>query len=110
MTDRHEGNGGGTDRRRCRLEIGGAVQGVGFRPFVYRAAHALGLTGWVGNSPEGVIVEAEGDAARLAALARTIRESPPPNASVLSVDSHLGSFQVEYVQPRAVSGTPVYGL
>jgi hydrogenase maturation factor HypF (carbamoyltransferase family) len=43
-----------------QLIIRGVVQGVGFRPFVYRLAHELHLTGWVNNSPRGVTVEVEG--------------------------------------------------
>jgi hydrogenase maturation protein HypF len=47
---------------RVRVSLRGAVQGVGFRPFVYRLARQLGLTGWVSNSPQGVLLEAEGEA------------------------------------------------
>jgi hydrogenase maturation protein HypF len=43
-----------------RVEIEGAVQGVGFRPHVYRLAHELGLSGWVVNGNQGVVVEVEG--------------------------------------------------
>ena len=46
--------------RRLRIEIHGAVQGVGFRPFVYRLATELGLTGWVINDTRGVFIEVEG--------------------------------------------------
>ncbi len=46
--------------RRARIVIRGAVQGVGFRPFVYRLASELGLAGWVSNSAQGVFIEAEG--------------------------------------------------
>jgi len=77
-----------TARTRLRVLVRGAVQGVGFRPFVYRQATTLGLTGWVGNSAEGVTVEAEGDPGLIAALIRMIREMPPPNASVVSIDTH----------------------
>ena len=45
---------------RLRVAIRGAVQGVGFRPFVYRLATELGLSGWVNNSPQGVFIEVEG--------------------------------------------------
>jgi len=72
---------------RLRILVRGAVQGVGFRPFVYRHARQLGLGGWVGNSSEGVIVEAEGDRGVVAALLRRIGDEPPPNASVISVET-----------------------
>jgi hydrogenase maturation protein HypF len=72
---------------RLRILVRGAVQGVGFRPFVYRHATALGLTGWVGNSTEGVTVEAEGDGDRVAALVGAMRAAPPPNASVIAVET-----------------------
>lgn len=45
---------------RLRLRVSGRVQGVGFRPFIYRLATELNLTGWVRNSPSGVEVELEG--------------------------------------------------
>ena len=47
-------------RVRLKLALRGAVQGVGFRPFVYRLAHELGLAGWVNNAPQGLFIEAEG--------------------------------------------------
>jgi hydrogenase maturation protein HypF len=74
-------------RRRFRLQVRGAVQGVGFRPFVYRQSTALGLTGWVGNTPAGVTVEAEGEPDQVAALIRSLREAPPPNAAIVAIDS-----------------------
>lgn len=74
-------------RTRFRVLVRGAVQGVGFRPFVYRHAQALRLGGWVGNSPEGVVMEAEGDRGCVAALLRVIHEAPPPNASVTAIET-----------------------
>ena len=62
------------------------MQGVGFRPFVYRCATELGLGGWVENTSFGVRLEAEGDADAIAALRRAIETSPPPNAAVVSVE------------------------
>ena len=61
---------------RARIVVRGVVQGVGFRPFVYRLARERGLNGWVLNSTEGVVIEVEGDAVadfRAALLA----EAPP---------------------------------
>ncbi len=46
--------------RRVRIRVAGTVQGVGFRPFVYRAALEHGLAGFVMNDEQGVVVEAEG--------------------------------------------------
>ncbi len=63
---------------RLRVSIRGAVQGVGFRPFVYRLAAELSLPGWVVNSAAGVVVEVEGAPAVLRAfLVRLERERPP---------------------------------
>ena len=53
--------------RRLRIEVSGAVQGVGFRPFVFRIAGETGVTGWVCNSPQGAVIEA-GEAAMRAAV------------------------------------------
>ena len=49
----------------ARIEVRGIVQGVGFRPFVYRLAPELALAGWVNNDGAGVTIEVEGDAARI---------------------------------------------
>ena len=65
--------------RRLRAEIRGAVQGVGFRPFVYRLAREQGLRGWVGNDARGVVLEVEGADAELERfLQRLSAEKPPP--------------------------------
>ncbi len=63
--------------QRLRVTIRGAVQGVGFRPFVYRLATEMHLGGWVKNSPQGVFIEAEGPREDLDAfLLRLEREKP----------------------------------
>src|SRR5579884_1554841 len=64
-------------RKRLRLEVRGAVQGVGFRPFVYRLAKELGLAGWVNNSPQGAVVEVEGDGGRIAEFLRRLPDEKP---------------------------------
>jgi acylphosphatase len=73
---------------RLRILVRGAIQGVGFRPFVHRRATALGLSGWVKNSSEGVVVEAEGGADDLSVFVETIRRSPPKNAVVTAIEVH----------------------
>ena len=55
---------------RRRFDVRGIVQGVGFRPFVYRLARELALAGWVRNDAAGVTIEVEGDAARIDAPRR----------------------------------------
>ena len=59
--------------RRLHLDIRGAVQGVGFRPFLYRLASELRLSGWVSNTSQGVIVEVEGPAAAVSASSSASR-------------------------------------
>ena len=68
--------------KRLRLEVRGAVQGVGFRPFVYRLASELGVTGWVANGPEGVMLEAEGAPEALSIFADRLRSDAPPQAAI----------------------------
>lgn len=63
----------------------GQVQGVGFRPFVYRTARRLGLTGCVGNTSDGVRVEVQGGRAALDAFARALENDLPPLARVTSL-------------------------
>lgn len=78
-----------TPPQRCRHRflIQGAVQGVGFRPFVYRLATELQLTGWVQNSPQGVIIEVEGDATRLANFRHRLSEEKPPHALIQTLEA-----------------------
>lgn len=67
---------------RRRLLYSGIVQGVGFRPFVYRTAKEQGLAGYVLNRPEGVIIEIEGPADRIRAFMETVRGCAPPLAQI----------------------------
>lgn len=69
---------------RTRLLIRGAVQGVGFRPCVYRLATGLGLAGWVSNGAQGVWIELEGPQAQLDAFLARLAAEPPPRASIQS--------------------------
>ena len=71
--------------RRHGYIIGGQVQGVGFRPFVYRAATRHGLTGHVGNTSDGVRVEVQGSDEALAAFAHALEHGLPPLARITSL-------------------------
>ena len=73
---------------RRHLAIGGIVQGVGFRPFVYRLATRHGLTGWVNNATDGVHIEVEGAATELDAFIRNLQQEKPPQAEIYSLTSY----------------------
>jgi hydrogenase maturation protein HypF len=75
------------DKIRIRIIIHGAVQGVGFRPFVYRLANELNLRGFVNNSSIGVIIEAEGSKEQLELFLKRI-ESEKPTLSFISSFEH----------------------
>jgi len=66
--------------------IRGAVQGVGFRPFVYRLAGGRGLRGWVNNSAQGVFVEAEGRREELNEFLLSIERESPPRSFIQSLE------------------------
>jgi hydrogenase maturation protein HypF len=70
---------------RKRIDVRGIVQGVGFRPFVYRLAHSLSLTGHVQNSSSGVAIEIEGSEAAVGAFLATLHTDPPALASIAAV-------------------------
>ena len=75
--------GGAAERRAFR--VSGIVQGVGYRPFVYRLAEAYALGGWVLNDSSGVGIEAEGTAAALDAFAAALADEAPRAALVTAV-------------------------
>ena len=86
------------ERRRARVRVDGTVQGVGFRPYVYRLAGELGLAGFVLNDARGVLIEVEGSPAAVDRfLARLGSEVPP-----LAVVEQL------VVEERAPSGDQVF--
>ena len=82
---------------RLKVNIRGAVQGVGFRPFIFRLATELQLQGWVNNSAQGVLVETEGPRANLEAfLLRLEREKPER--------SFIQSLEPSWLDPVGYSG------
>ena len=72
---------------RLRISIRGAVQGVGFRPFVHRLATKLDLTGWVNNSSQGVTIEVEGEREVLEEFLLSLQAEKPPRSSIQSLES-----------------------
>lgn len=70
------------DVERLRLDVLGAVQGVGFRPFVYRLACAEELHGFVRNTGEGVRIEIEGMSAAMARFLTRLEAELPPRAVI----------------------------
>ena len=76
-----------TGRRRLRVCVHGVVQGVGFRPFVYTTAAALGLSGSVRNDSSGAIIEVEGDAGAIDDFLTRLRDRPPPLAVIESIET-----------------------
>jgi hydrogenase maturation protein HypF len=71
---------------RVRVRVEGVVQGVGFRPYVYRLARGHGLGGWVLNDERGVELEAEGEADAVQAFLAALPAQAPPLAGVERVD------------------------
>ena len=71
---------------RWRLTVQGVVQGIGFRPFVYRLAQELGLAGWVRNTPAGVEIEIEGPRETLACFLQHLQREAPPLARIANVE------------------------
>lgn len=76
--------------KRIRVLIRGAVQGVGFRPFVFRLAKELGLCGWVSNDAAGVTIEVEADSKSLDKFLSLLESLPPPR-------SHISSLEFSYL-------------
>ncbi len=87
---------------RWKISVSGIVQGVGFRPFVFRLALARALTGFVVNTPEGVAIEAEGQVAQLRDFLVALRGEAPPLAQVGEIISrpipllHDGEFVLRH--------------
>ena len=71
---------------RARIVIRGAVQGVGFRPFVYRLSKELDLAGWVSNSSNGLFIEVEGDKSKLDRFVLRLENERPERASIQSLE------------------------
>lgn len=74
---------------RRHIRVRGVVQGVGFRPFVYRLAQTLGISGWVRNDGEGVELESQGLPGNVSALIARMRSEAPALARIDSIHTRL---------------------
>jgi hydrogenase maturation protein HypF len=70
----------------CSIRVRGVVQGVGFRPFVYRLARANTLGGWVLNGDDGVEIYLEGPEQGVQAFVRDLKTQPPPAACIAEME------------------------
>jgi len=70
----------------CLIKVRGVVQGVGFRPFVYRIATELKLSGWVLNGEEGVAIHLEGDEPRVQSFLDRLRRDAPPASRIVEIE------------------------
>ncbi|MEE9515401.1 MAG: acylphosphatase, partial [Candidatus Brocadiales bacterium] len=68
--------------KRVKVSVCGVVQGVGFRPYVFRLAGSLGLKGYVMTLPWGVLLEAEGEEEKLNEFVLRLPREKPPLARV----------------------------
>ena len=68
------------------IKVKGRVQGVGFRPFIYRTAHNLKLLGYVYNQPDGVIVYIEGSEENCSLFSEILRKQAPMGAVIKSIE------------------------
>lgn len=94
------------------IKVEGAVQGVGFRPFVFRTAHELGINGWVANGGDGVVIEAEASEDRLKDFLNMIWQRKPPLSQIKNISfnratpNHYSSFEIRHSEesgePRVV--------
>lgn len=76
----------------CSVRVRGVVQGVGFRPFVFRLARANTLAGWVKNGDDGVEIHLEGAAGAMRSFLRDLRDQPPPAARITGIEVRQGAL------------------
>ncbi|MDX1644593.1 MAG: carbamoyltransferase HypF [Thermoanaerobaculia bacterium] len=88
-----------------RISIRGTVQGVGFRPWIFRLAHEVGVGGSVRNDPEGVTIDAYGPEAAVAAFLDRLAHGAPPAAEIRSLDASplAGSIDSEAPDPSRMT-------
>ncbi|NJD09123.1 MAG: carbamoyltransferase HypF [Gemmatimonadetes bacterium] len=95
--------------KRLRLQVRGTVQGVGFRPFVFRLAQELGIAGWIENDAAGVVIEAEAAEPALDRFRAALRAQAPPHAAILELGEEWVAATLQpgfEIRASAAGGTP----
>ncbi len=93
----------------CDIRVRGVVQGVGFRPFVFRLAQANTLAGWILNDEDGVEIHLEGAESSLKSFVHSLREERPPAACITAIDVQTGEsagFTAFTIRDSRRSGHP----
>ncbi len=99
--------------QRIRIVLRGAVQGVGFRPFVYTLASEMMLPGWVLNSPQGVFIEAEGEEEDLHSFLFRLESEKPAQSFIQSLEFsfldpvYYSGFEIRKSNPDGIRSTLV---
>ncbi len=91
--------------KRIQLTIGGMVQGIGFRPFVFRLAQQLSLAGWIANTTEGTLLELEGTQPNLHTFTHRIKTDFPLSGNIQA----MTSIQIPLTGQRSFSIHPSHG-
>ncbi|MDH5363439.1 MAG: acylphosphatase, partial [Aigarchaeota archaeon] len=86
---------------RARVHVRGVVQGVGFRPFVYRLAQDMGLKGYIRNTVTGVTIEVEGPEDSVKQFPARLRNEKPPLAAVEEI-------QLEMMKPAGYRSFEIF--
>src|SRR5258705_534218 len=77
------------------IDVAGIVQGVGFRPFVYRLANECGLTGLIANTPAGVSIEVQGEAEAVERFLERLPKEVPPRTKITVLAPREAELQPE---------------
>ena len=98
---------------RMRIEVRGSVQGVGFRPFAYRLADELRLSGWIVNDNRGVAIEVEGERARVEEFALRLAREKPAIATIAAMTTAwcpptgIPGFEIRKSQETGAKTVPI---
>ncbi len=99
-------------KTRVQAKIVGRVQGVGFRPTVYRYATELGLAGFVRNDPNGVTLEVEGAPENIRSFLDHLQQEPPPHAIITGIETHpvtvRGDERFEVIESEVAGNAEVH--